>query len=109
MEEDYKAFNMSDVFRGYVIEERQDGWFFLDTDKLVAETWAERPCGSCGQRNTRDGHDACLGELPGVVNACCGHGSEAEAYLQFENGLIIRGAEAQAYLTSGAVETTHSK
>lgn len=25
---------------------------------------------------TPDGHDACLGELPGVKYACCGHGVE---------------------------------
>jgi hypothetical protein len=35
------------------------------------------------------GPDPCLGKLPGVVAACCGHG-EDEGYIWFENGLCIR-------------------
>lgn len=35
-----------------------------------------RPCARCGRPPTRDGHDACLGEIPGVLHACCGHGME---------------------------------
>lgn len=30
-----------------------------------------------------DGHDACLGEIPGAVNACCGHGYIDVAYIQY--------------------------
>ncbi len=30
------------------------------------------PCPLCGKVRTREGYDACLGELPGVANACCG-------------------------------------
>lgn len=29
-------------------------------------------CPHCGQ--ARMGHDPCISNLPGVVNACCGHG-----------------------------------
>lgn len=33
--------------------------------------------------------DPCLGMLPGVKYACCGHGDEG--YISFDNGVIIRG------------------
>jgi hypothetical protein len=35
--------------------------------------------------------DPCIGYLPGVYNACCGHGNPAEAYLTF--GLSEHDAE----------------
>ncbi|HUX17139.1 MAG TPA: hypothetical protein VMW52_11750, partial [Phycisphaerae bacterium] len=35
-----------------------------------------RPCRRCNRRPTPEGHDACLGKLPGVISACCGHGVE---------------------------------
>jgi hypothetical protein len=35
-------------------------------------------------------YDHCLGKLPGVSHACCGHGV-SEGYIAFENGIIIRG------------------
>jgi hypothetical protein len=77
-------------FRGYEIELLEGQWIFSDTKKSVADTWQNRPCGHCGKHNTPEGHDACLGTLPGVINACCGHGHD-KAYVQFENGIIIRG------------------
>ena len=43
-------------------------------------TSIERPCPRCGEMPTEEGHDACLGTLPGVVNACCGHGVEIWNY-----------------------------
>lgn len=39
---------------------------------------------------TKEGYDACLGRLPGVVAACCGHGVD-DGYILFENGVNIRG------------------
>lgn len=32
-----------------------------------------RECGHCGE-TCGDGPDPCLGYLPGVISACCGHG-----------------------------------
>jgi hypothetical protein len=49
-----------------------------------------KPCIRCGQMPTKDGHDACIANLPGVRNACCGHGVQ-QGYVQFENGKVIRG------------------
>ena len=47
-------------------------------------------CRSCGRQETDDGHDACLADLPGVVNACCGHGTK-KGYIMLEGGTTIRG------------------
>lgn len=34
--------------------------------------------------------DPCLGKLPGVAFACCGHGDAKYAYIAFENGVTLR-------------------
>lgn len=50
-----------------------------------------RPCGKCGgDPNAFGGHDPCLANLPGVRNACCGHGVD-EPYIEFEDGRIVIG------------------
>ncbi len=45
-----------------------------------------RECLRCGRMPTKDGYDACLGQLPGVTSACCGHG--------VEQGLLAIGQQA---------------
>ncbi|WP_319517270.1 hypothetical protein [uncultured Martelella sp.] len=82
--------------RGHAIELRQGVWTFCDTGEPTAGTWRKRPCGHCGRHNTVEGHDACLGTLPGVANACCGHGRRREAYAQFSR-LTLRGRAACAF------------
>ena len=72
--------------RGHRIECR---WFYADTHAAVADD-PSRPCGHCGMASTAEGHDGCLGTLPGAMNACCGHGSAREAYVQFR-GWSLRG------------------
>ena len=47
-------------------------------------------CPKCGKKATKEGHDPCLANLPGVTNACCGHGV-TEGYIAFEDGTVIRG------------------
>ena len=49
-----------------------------------------RPCAKCGQYPTDDGDDYCLQHLGKVINACCGHGNK-KGYIQFDNGITIRG------------------
>lgn len=49
-----------------------------------------RPCAKCGEYPTEDGDDFCLQHLGNVMNACCGHGSN-KGYIQFDNGVTIRG------------------
>ena len=50
----------------------------------------KKPCKRCGKPPNKGGEDACLGHLPGVRFACCGHG-EQEGYIMFTNGVTIRG------------------
>jgi|HubBroStandDraft_3_1064219.scaffolds.fasta_scaffold01536_2 hypothetical protein len=45
-------------------------------------------CPECKKVRKKDGFDPCLGELPGVIFACCGHGGLG--YIYFSNGKIIR-------------------
>lgn len=51
----------------------------------------ERICGKCGKSAPWNEIDPCLGMLPRVANACCGHGNPAESYIQFENGVRLAG------------------
>ena len=46
-------------------------WTYRDTGEPIS---IERPCVRCGEMPTEDGHDACLGHIEGLSNACCGHG-----------------------------------
>lgn len=79
--------NMSgDTWRGHAIEQiAPDVWAYVATGQLVRDN-PDIDCGHCGKANTPEGHDACLGTLPGVVNACCGHGDPKAAYVQPEGG-----------------------
>lgn len=59
-----------------------DGEFFYCDDMTAVTT--RRDCGFCGKADTPEGHDGCLGTLKGdVMNACCGHGDDRCAYVQF--------------------------
>ena len=49
----------------------KEKWIYADNKKSI-ET--ERPCIRCGEMPTKEGHDACLGNLKNVKSACCGHG-----------------------------------
>lgn len=78
--------------RGHIIVYKNNQWMYKDTGTLPAEN--ERPCSHCGKNNTKEGHDNCLGTLVGVKNACCGHGVNKGAYIQYCSGREIRGSEA---------------
>jgi len=82
------------TYRGHEIRQRQERWYYADTGQLVALN-VERACGHCGEANTPAGHDACLGTIDGAINACCGHGIDSAAYVQFADGTVIRGAAAR--------------
>lgn len=64
-------------------------WRYKDNDEIV-NFKSERPCVKCGQYPTEDGDDFCLQHLGKVINACCGHG-DGKGYIQFDNGVTIRG------------------
>lgn len=85
-------------WRGYPMEwvddyGEQGAWLYSDT-KTPVSLEPNRGCGSCGLPSTEEGHDGCLGTLPGVRNACCGHGTPSNAYIQYEGGPTLRGKEA---------------
>lgn len=63
-------------------------WRYTDTNELL--DFRNRPCANCGYPPTEDGDDYCLQHLGNVVNACCGHGSH-KGYIQFDNGITVRG------------------
>lgn len=80
--------------RGHEIEHNGSEWVYSDTKESTVTTHGTRACGHCGEMNTPEGHDACLGTLPGIMNACCGHGDVRETYLQYWNGNLVRGSAA---------------
>ncbi|WP_339193922.1 hypothetical protein MKY95_19215 [Paenibacillus sp. FSL P4-0176] len=82
-------------FRGHEIEYLNGEWVFSDTKESTVATFETRPCGHCNKFATPEGHDPCLGTLPRVMNACCGHGSVSETYVQFMDTSCVRGKEAQ--------------
>lgn len=60
------------TLRGHPIVYANGAWRYQDTGEPTAGE--HRDCGHCGPPDTPEGHDGCLGTLPGVMNACCGHG-----------------------------------
>ncbi|KKN01166.1 hypothetical protein LCGC14_1130550 [marine sediment metagenome] len=81
-------------FRGHKIELVNNRWLFSALGKPVEDNWRKIPCGICGEKLTEEGHDKCIGILPGVMNACCGHGQVDEAYVMFSDESILRGNNA---------------
>lgn len=69
-------------------------------------------CLNCKKKRTKEGYDGCIGELPNVMNACCGHGETKMAYIQFEhknynaepNKIRIIGQEALDYIKDNKQE-----
>ena len=52
-------------------------------------------CSVCKKPPTKEGHDGCLGTLPGsIMNACCGHGETDMAYIQYWTKPRIAGNDA---------------
>ena len=75
---------------GNVIYLDDGQWFYEEDGSLVYldGKLLFKPCPKCGKLPTKEGHDACLGTLPGVKFACCGHGA-TQGYISFENGVRI--------------------
>ena len=81
-------------FRGHRTIWINKAWVYEDTGERAGFGYIVRPCKKCGKifegSNTGDA-DPCLGELPGVDNACCGHGVRSQSYVCFTNGVVLRG------------------
>ncbi len=84
-------------WRGHETQEiLPDIWVYVDTG-LPFSSAPDRPCGHCHLPNREDEYDACLGEIEGAMNACCGHGDPgASIYIQRLDGSCMKGPEAVA-------------
>ena len=86
--------NVSETkYRGRETMEVDGHWYYSDTMKLVSDD-VFGVCGHCGLDSTEDDYDGCMGKLDGVMNSCCGHGNNTDAYVQFWGGSIIAGEDA---------------
>lgn len=73
---------MTNQHRGHnIVQQENESWIYVDTGQMVSQN-PDRRCGHCDLPNREDGHDSCLGVLPGVMNACCGHGDVRMSYVQ---------------------------
>ncbi len=85
----------------------EDGvWIYLDGTLVEGNP---RPCPTCASMPTVEGHDGCLGTLPGVRFACCGHGDSDCAYVMFEDGHTIRGVDALTFMASSPTTLRQSR
>ena len=58
-------------------------WVYVDGSPFDES----RPCTKCAAAiPSVDLPDPCLGWLPGVANACCGHGVPGQEYVQTDDG-----------------------
>ena len=74
---------------GHKIHQDEDGEWIWSEDNTPCSI--KKSCPKCKLFPMENGNDPCLGDLPGVVGACCGHGLEAQqGYLLFENGIRIK-------------------
>ncbi len=86
-------------FRGHPIvrDEHNKCWRYEDTRAIAGFGFEVRPCKRCGRQfegsNVGEA-DPCLGELPGVDNACCGHGARKNAYIRFTSGVVLTGFDS---------------
>lgn len=56
--------------------------------RCITRSEPTRTCTKCGELCVRGEPDPCLGYLPGVAHACCGHGEPTKvAYVAFDNGV----------------------
>lgn len=59
--------------RGHKIYYDGKVWRYIDNNEIDT---GNRACKRCGRAPLKNGYDACLGHIKGVISACCGHGVE---------------------------------
>jgi len=71
-------------------------YFHWKTNKIFSKSDQPSKCLQCKKSFKKDPdpnnnywYDPCLGILPGVSDACCGHGVE-DGYISFKNGIVLR-------------------
>lgn len=77
----------SDGHKKY-IDKNGDRRYIDNHEKLEDSDY--RACAKCNEFPNENGDDYCIKSLGNVMNACCGHGTE-KGYIQFDNGITIRG------------------
>jgi hypothetical protein len=84
--------------RGHPVHFDWDRNCFMDcrTEKIVDINKLQ--CPACELFPTAEGHDACLGTIPGIIAACCGHGYRSECYVKPQHGQILTGIQAFKFL-----------
>lgn len=90
-------------YNGHRVWEDQDGHFRYFTDDTSIREDPYRACPLCGSEPTPEKHDACLGTLPNVLFACCGHSVIDMAYVKLEDERIMRGYHALLYFSRQGV------
>ena len=76
--------------RGHELIMKDGKWVYADDlSDIPANGGKLRPCKQCGRSHELTDADPCLGVLPGVKQACCGHGKQNQSYIIFKNGVII--------------------
>lgn len=76
--------------RYFYYDIESDGIWRYVNDDVVVDKNNPLPCPNCGRKiDPNDPVDPCLGRIPGVQHACCGHGIE-DMYFVYENGAISR-------------------
>jgi hypothetical protein len=65
--------NKTDTLFGHIIDDTDKGPVYRE-DGTPVDFANPRPCLGCKKRCANGGHDACIENLPGTYQACCGHG-----------------------------------
>jgi hypothetical protein len=79
--------------RGHPMSFVDGAWHYSDGTRVSGDP--ERQCGHCNRPNSPEGHDPCIANLPDVITACCGHGDDGTAYVQFPGGVVVYGEAAR--------------
>ena len=93
-------------------KDENGNWLWTEDNTPIS---IKKACKKCGLFPMENGNDPCLGDLPGVVGACCGHGLESQqGYILFENGVrihlknaVVFTAEENKKLEEGAVHVVN--
>jgi hypothetical protein len=72
---------------GNLTVRRNGGWVYADDGTKISP--GAKACPNCKRypyycHACKDYHDACLGHIEGAKNACCGHGVNGHAYIEWE-------------------------
>jgi len=85
--------------RGHTVHYDSGHYFDCRTGRRIDDPY-KLPCTACGLPPTPEGHDGCLGDIPGAESACCGHGQRFGCYVGFAlfqpHRLVIRHEAAMA-------------